>query len=101
MWQRRAVAELGAILDACWDLPVIAWTVGSAGSTLTGHVNSLLPAGQARAVFSTWSAVLGLGEAAGEEPAGAGTVYLRAMAERSGVNLRLTAMIFDDEQEER
>jgi len=99
-WQRRAARELGVILDACRDLPVIAWTVGPAGSTLSGHVNSVTSGGQVRAVFGRWRAALEL-DAAGEQEAGAGTVYLRASAERNGVGVRLTATIFDDEQEER
>ena len=100
-WQRRAVTELGAILDACRDLPAIAWTVGPAGSTLAGHVNSVTSGGQVRAVFCRWRAALELDDAGGEQVAGAGTAYLRAMAERNGVSVRLTATIFDDEQEER
>ncbi len=42
--ERRAAAELVAILTAHPDLPVIAWTVGPAGATLTGQVNGLAPA---------------------------------------------------------
>jgi hypothetical protein len=53
-WQRRAAAELAAILDACPDLPCIAWTVGPAGSVLAGEVSGLAPAGQVRETFSAW-----------------------------------------------
>jgi len=102
LWQRRAVRELVAILDTHRDLPVIAWTVGPAGSTLAGHVDGLAPAGQVRAVFGSWRAALGLDDAVvGEHVTGAGTVYLHAMADRHRVCVRLTATVFDDERVER
>jgi hypothetical protein len=90
-----------AILDTHRDLPVIAWTVVPAGSTLSGHVNGLAPAGQVRAVFGGWRAALGLDDAVGEHVTGAGTVHLHAMADRHRVRVRLTATIFDDESVER
>jgi len=53
-WQRWAAAELASILQAHQDLPVIAWTVGPAGSVLIGQVNGLAPAAQVREVFTAW-----------------------------------------------
>jgi hypothetical protein len=43
-WQRRAAGELAAILDAHRDLPIIAWTLASAGSSVVGHVTGPAPA---------------------------------------------------------
>ncbi len=54
LWQRRAAAELAAILDAHRDLPVIAWTVGPAGSVLIGQVSGLAPAVRVREAFGAW-----------------------------------------------
>ena len=53
-WQRRAAAELAAILDAHDDLPLITWTVGPAGSVLVGRVSGLGPAARVREVFTAW-----------------------------------------------
>lgn len=62
LWQRRAAAQLAAILQAHPDLPPIAWTVGSAGSTLTGHINGLDPAMSAQAAFEAWRQALPLAD---------------------------------------
>jgi hypothetical protein len=97
LWQRRAVGELVAILAAHRDLPAIAWTVVPAGCTLAGHVNTLVSAGQVRATFASWRAALGLHDGVGEYIAGAGTVYLQAMADRNRVRVQLTATVVDDE----
>ena len=97
LWQRRAAAELAAILAAHRDLPAIAWTVTSSGCTLAGHVNALVSAGQVRATFAGWSQALDLDEMAGEHAGGGGTVYLQAMADRNRVRVRLTATIYDAE----
>ena len=37
-WQRQAARELAAILDAHPGLPLIAWTVGPSGGSLSGRV---------------------------------------------------------------
>ena len=37
-WQRRAVTELATILDRHRELPLLAWTVGPAGSVLLGQI---------------------------------------------------------------
>ena len=97
LWQRRAAGELAAILAAHRDLPAIAWTIAPAGCTLAGKVNAAAPAGQVRAVFASWRAALGLHDGVGESVGGAGTVYLRAMADRNRVRVRLTATVVDDE----
>ena len=57
-WQRRAACELAAILDAHPDLPVIAWTVASAGSILVGHVSGPASADQLRRTFDMWREML-------------------------------------------
>ena len=59
-WQRRAAAELAAILDGHGDLPCIAWTVGPAGSVLAGQVNGLAQAARVRETFGAWRAALAL-----------------------------------------
>ena len=97
-WQRRAAAELGGILAAHWDLPCISWTVGPAGSVLVGQVSGLAPAAQVRNVFGAWRLALAL-EDYREHPASGATARLHAAARRSGVRVRLTATVFDDEPE--
>lgn len=97
MWQRRAAAELTAILAAHQELPAIAWTVASAGCTLAGQVNALAPSGQVRATFASWRAALGLDSEVREHLSSGGTVYLHAMAERRRVRVRLTATVSDHE----
>jgi hypothetical protein len=94
-WQRRAVKELAAILDAHRSLPVIAWTVGSAGATVVGHAGGGVPAGQARQVFHLWCTALMLTEQAGPA-AGAGATQLRVVAHRNRVLVRLTATVTDE-----
>ena len=94
-WQRRAARELAAILDAHPELPVIAWTAGSAGSLVVGHVNGLAPACLVRQVFDTWRTALTLTEHS--ESAGAGATCLRAARHRDRVQVRLTATVFDED----
>lgn len=96
-WQRRAAAELAAILDAHRDLPLIAWTVGSAGANLVGHVNGLAPADTVRDVFDTWRVALTL-DGPGERTSGGGTSHLYAVADRNRVRVGLTATVIDDGQ---
>ena len=97
-WQRRAVAELAAILDAYRDLPVIAWTVGSAGANLVGHVNGLAPADTVREVFDTWREALTLGGPDDTTSTG-GTSHLYAVADRNCVRVGLTATVLDHGRE--
>jgi inactivated superfamily I helicase len=97
-WQRRAAAELAAILDTHRDLPVIAWTVGPAGANLIGHVNGLAPAATVREVFDTWRAALAL-DAPDEPTSGGGSIALHAVAVRNRVRVGLTATILHDGRE--
>jgi hypothetical protein len=97
-WQRRATRELAAILDTHRELPIIAWTVVPAASTLVGHVNGLGGADEVRQAFDTWRAALALGEDT-ETSSGSATVYLRAVARRNRVRLALTATVFEDHAE--
>jgi hypothetical protein len=94
-WQRRAVAELVRILDTDRDLPVIAWLVGSAGSTLVGRVNAFAPDADRRGMFDAWRMALGLNEHS-ETSCGAGVVLLRAAGHRDRVRVTLTATVHDD-----
>ncbi len=96
LWQRRAAAELAAILGACQDLPVIAWTVGPAGSVLAGRVSGLAPAAPVREVFGAWRLALAL-EDYREHRSAAGTVWLCAASRRHQVKVRLTANVIEDE----
>jgi hypothetical protein len=97
-WQRRAAAELAAILDACPDLPVIAWTVGPAGSVLAGQVSGLAPAAQVRGVFGAWRLALALEDYREHQMSG-GTIWLHAATRRHEVKVRLTATVLDDDGE--
>jgi hypothetical protein len=98
-WQRRAAAELAAILDAHRDLPCIGWTVGSAGSVLVGQVNGLAPAALVREVFTAWRLALALAEDPGQQTGGR-TIWLHAAARRGLVKVRLTATVFGDEEQQ-
>jgi hypothetical protein len=95
-WQRHAAAELTAILRMHPDLPILAWTVGSAGSVLHGRVVSPLCALEERACFDTWMTALGLQESSCVSSGG--TVHLRARARRNQVSVLLTATVFTDGQ---
>lgn len=99
-WQRRAAAELAAILHAHRDLPVIAWTVGPAGATLTGHIHGLAPAQEVRASFDAWRTALMICEHT-DTRSGHGVAYLRALTRRNRVHLGLTATVFDDDGADR
>jgi hypothetical protein len=89
LWQRRAAAQLAAILAAHPDLPPIAWTVGPAGSTLTGRINGLVPAMSAQAAFEAWRQALPL---AGQPTGGARRTAAGAC---NGVRVILTATVAD------
>ena len=92
IWQRRATAELDAILRTHADLPILAWTVGSAGSVLIGRVAALAAAPEARVVFDTWKTALMLRESSSTPMNG--TVHLRAEARRNQVSVLVTATVF-------
>jgi hypothetical protein len=96
-WQARAAAELARILAEHRGLPVIAWTVGPAGATLTGRVGAVAPATRVRAAFDAWRVALGLGE---HRPSmSAGVTYLHATADRNRVRVTLAATVCDDDGE--
>ncbi len=97
-WQRRAAAELAAILDACRDLPVISWTVGPAGSVLIGQVSGLAPAAQVRDMFCAWRLALALEDYREHQMSG-GAMWLHATARRHEVKVRLTATVLDADGE--
>lgn len=97
-WQRRAAAELAAILDAHRDLPVISWMVGPAGSVLIGQVSGLAPAGQVREMFCAWRLALALEDYREHQMSG-GVMWLHAAARRHEVKVRLTATVRDDDGE--
>ncbi len=99
-WQRQAAAELAAILDACPDLPCIAWMVGPAGCVLAGRVNGLAPAALVRETFSAWRAALAL-EASREDQLGGGAAWLHAAARRDHVTVRLTATVLSAREEDQ
>ena len=91
-WQRDAVRELAAILDAHPGLPLIAWAVGQSGGSLSGRIAG---AG-ARAAFTAWQQALGLGlEDVLKVPAadGRAATWLRARAWRGEVRISVTAMV--------
>lgn len=99
-WQQQAAAELAAILAAHAGLPCIAWTVGPAGAVLAGRVNGLAPAGRVREAFSAWQAALALEEPREQQLSG-GVTWLHAAARRHQVTIRLTATVFDGEEDDQ
>ena len=98
-WQRRAAAELAAILAAHPGIPLIAWTVTASGGALSGQV--IAPAADRRGLFGQWQQALGLDEVA-EIPSASGMHdYLHARGVRSGIAVSVTATVFDGEQDSR
>jgi hypothetical protein len=93
-WQREAVRELVAVLDAHDDLPLIAWTIGPAGGGLSGRIGGLAPAASVRAAFTAWQQALALDDVL-ETASGSGAVaWLRARTWRGGVRVTVTATVF-------
>jgi hypothetical protein len=99
-WQQQAAGELAAILVACAGLPCIAWTVGPAGAVLAGQVNGLAPPGRVRETFSAWRTALALAEYHERQLSG-GATWLHAAARRHHVTIRLTATVFDGEEDDQ
>lgn len=97
-WQRRAAAELVRILDTHRDLPLIAWSIASAGATLVGHVHSGAGTVQTREAFEAWRTALALGRRT-ETRGGLASVYLRAVADRNQVRVALIATMAADQPE--
>jgi hypothetical protein len=94
-WQRRATAELARILEGHPELPCITWTVGPAGSVITGRVSGLAPSRQVREVFRAWQRALGLGEC-NEQRSTGGSAWLRAADHSGPVTVRLTATVLGE-----
>ncbi|MGH3123537.1 MAG: hypothetical protein ACRDOI_01560 [Trebonia sp.] len=92
-WQRRAAAELAAVLAGHPELPAIAWTVTASGGALSGQV--LTPAAGRRGLFGQWRKALGLGDATETPGAGGTAVYLHARGVRNSVSVSVTATVFD------
>ncbi len=61
VWQRRAAAVLGGLLEraAREDLPALSWTVHNAGCALTGRSLARPPA-RRRGDLEAWAAALGI-----------------------------------------
>jgi hypothetical protein len=91
-WQRRAAAELARILDAHRDLPLIAWTVGAAGSVLVGQV--VLSGPRSRSIFDAWVGAMDLPER--HERTGDTATYLSGKDHRNGVRIVLLADLLDE-----
>jgi hypothetical protein len=92
-WQLRAVTRLAELLAAHRDLPLLTWTVSSAG--VVGRVEAAGGAAEVRAAFDAWCEVVGAGLRA-ERPDAAGWVDLWATARTGGVTVSLTATAFAD-----
>jgi len=84
-WQRDAVTVLAKLLElaAKRGLPVISWTVASAGAGLLGRCLAY-PAGQRREDFAAWREALGEPDTAREDTTGSGDVRLVARWDRGG-----------------
>lgn len=97
-WPRQAAGEPGRILDAHPLLPAITWTAGPAGSVLAGQVNGLAPAARVREAFGLRQAAPALEERR-EHRLGSGSRWLHAAARRYHVTVRLTATVFDEDED--
>lgn len=91
-WQQRAARELTSVLAAHPDLPIIGWTIGTAGAVLVGHIPGQAPRKEVRQAFDTWRTALILTEYS-ECTFTGGTTYLRAEASRDRVRVKLTATV--------
>jgi len=97
-WQRQALRELAAILDAHPGLPLIAWTVGPVGGGLSGRVIGLAPAAGVRAAFAAWQQALALDDVLETVSDGGAAVWLRARAWRGAVRVTITATVFTGDE---
>ncbi len=89
-WQRRAVTELARILDRHRELPLLAWTVGPAGSVLLGQIAT--PTG--RDGFDAWCHALALVDR--REQVQEAVTYLSAKSLQDSVRVVLNATLIDD-----
>jgi hypothetical protein len=95
-WQRHAVATLAHILQRNTELPLIAWTVCSAGSAVAGRVNAGGGETLTRATFEAWCRAVGLDE----QVTGNGTRLWRATGHHGIVKVTITATIMANAGEE-
>jgi len=95
--QRRAAARLAVILHEHRALPLIAWTVGTTGSTLVGHVIAVGPAVQVRAAFDAWCAVLAVCDRV-ETASSLGGAQRWATVETGRVTVSITATMLPDDE---
>lgn len=98
-WQRRAAADLAAILAAHQGLPVSAWTITAYGGALSGQ--ALAPGAGRRGLPAEWRQALGLDKAT-ETPSANGTaVHLHARGVRGSVPVSIAATVFDNGEDSR
>ena len=91
-WQRDAVRELAAILDAHPGLPLIAWAVGQSGGVLSGRIAGPVPGAGPRAAFTAWQQALGLEDVLKVPADGRAAAWLRATTRRGSVRVTVTAV---------
>jgi hypothetical protein len=92
-WQRAAVRELAAILEAHADLPAITWTIGPTGSLKGSVISGLAADAEARVTFGAWRRALRLG-AIGDHPVSNNTaMHLRGSVRRNGIKITVTASV--------
>ena len=98
-WQRQAVRVLSSLLTRAYneDLPVLSWTIGNAGVSLTGH--SYDPSPARRGVITAWAQALGITLNEHRRP---GVITLTGAAEhldtpQGWCTVALTCDIWDEE----
>jgi hypothetical protein len=92
--QRRAANLLGRLLTTFPNLPVIAWTVGPAGSALVGRCLGPGDSATYRIDFATWCAVLGA-QPRPDHTIGGVTRLQAFIDDLDGVHIHMVADIFD------
>ncbi len=95
--QRRAAARLAVILLENAGLPLIAWTVGTTGASLVGHVTAVGPAGRVRAAFEAWCAALAVSDRV-ETVSSLGGAQWWATAQTGRVTVSITATLFPGDE---
>jgi len=95
-WQRHAVAAVANILQRNAELPLIAWTVCSAGCAVAGRVNAGGGETLTRATFESWCRAIGLDE----QVSGNGNTLRRATGHHGIVKVTITATITANAGEE-
>jgi hypothetical protein len=100
-WQRQAARSLAAILAGHPHLPVITWTLSTAGATLTGHITTGQSPHHTEQIFTAWATALDLTWRPIPHPASAHLgarprTHLRAQGQHHGTPIGLTATIDHD-----